>query len=66
LPEEEKKIFNEMLEALIDSIIFIEEITNDISDGEINLSKMFHYQSKISAVEKATGKPWAEIKELLG
>lgn len=57
----------EMLEALIDSIIMIEEYeTNHINQNGIGVSKnATRYHKYISVIEKATGKKWKEIEELL-
>lgn len=58
----------EMLEALIDSILMIEEYElshiyqNGIGTGDKNVIR---YHSKIEAIQKATGKSWEEIKILL-
>ena len=46
----------EMLEALIESVIFIE----NVSEG-MDISNLKHYQNKVAIIEKATGKSWEEV-----
>ena len=54
---DKEKLFNEMLEALIDEVLFQENICLEVIDEA--------YQNMIVVIQKATGKSWSEIKELL-
>lgn len=48
----------EMLEALIENVIIYEEFFNDGDQVE-------HIQKQIHIIEKATGRTWEELKELI-
>jgi hypothetical protein len=56
----------EMLEALIESVMKAEElnaIINEFDDGE--LSEIIKSDKRVTAIKKATGKTWEEIKSLI-
>lgn len=55
---DKEKIFNEMLEALINISLALELIQNKDSNGKLHLAN-------IKVIEKATGKTWQEIKGIL-
>lgn len=54
--------FDEMLEALIEDVKWFEE-SGHITDHTEMLQEWYH--SRVALIEKATGKSWEQIKELL-
>ncbi len=55
----------EMLEALIDSVMIAVEIEQALGNHLSEFKEDMKSDKRIQAIEKATGKSWEEIKELL-
>ncbi len=63
--KKKEKIFNEMLEALIDSVVIAVDIERALGNGLSEFVEDMKTDKRVLAIEKATGKSWEEIKELL-
>jgi len=66
---EKEKVFNEILEGLIDILMKLQSIvpTSKNTKYFVEYQNEFleQYSLQIKAVEKATGKPWEEVKSIL-